>query len=557
MNHTDILIIGAGPTGLTAATLLARYGIDFRIIDKGDGPTEQSRALGVQARTLELWHKLGLAERALRDGQQVSALHLITKRALAQHKMGQPLLVFGRDGRAITPYPFLLVFEQNGTERLLVDDLHAQGHAVAWQTEITSLAQQTDAVQVALRNASGREESLCARYIIGADGAHSFVRRTLDLGFEGATYEQALFLADVEMQWALPRDKFFAEMTRHGLLAFFPMRGSGYSETRYRVIGSLTPEMPTDSPITQEDVQCVLDRDSAADAQITQLRWASVYRVHKRMTEHFRVGRIFLAGDAAHIHSPAGGQGMNTGIQDAWNLAWKLALVLRGEAHEALLDSYEPERMPVARAILKGSDRGFFFIASANPLVGLLRRALLPCLTRITSRPMVGTRIFRFISQTWIAYRDSAIVDGERSTKAAQPGDRAPHARFDGGSHAGESIFTLLRGVDHHLLLFAGAGVDASAARTNAEALLSEYAIPTHVHVIDAAQRALYAAYGVQLPTVFLVRPDGHLAWRGPVDDLGGLMGYLDRWYTRGESILPVQSGMQSAACVGQIQAAL
>lgn len=227
------------------------------------------------------------------------------------------------------------------------------------------------------------------------------------------------------------------------------------------------------------------------------------------------------------------GQGMNTGIQDGWNLAWKLALVVRGEAHPVLLESYAPERMPVARAILNGTDRGFSFIASKNRFVHWLRSLAIPLLTNVTSHHSVGARIFRLVSQTWITYRDSAAVAGERVTAVAQPGDRAPYARFDTGPDAGRTIFTLLRGVDHHLLYFAGDAADGDKAEVqqHVQALLAAYKFPIHLHTIQRDQRSLHKAYAVQTPTLFLIRPDGHIAWRGPVQKLDDLRAYLGRFF--------------------------
>ena len=533
-NRIDVLIVGAGPTGLTAATLLARYNVDVRIIDKNAAPAEQSKALGVQARTLELWDKLGLAAGAVRDGQPLESLHLITKRTVARG--GKPFMLLGRYGRDVSPYPFLLIHEQNKTERMLLADLHRHvgpngAYRVERCTEIVELTQHADTVQVRLRH-EDQEEVVQARWLIAADGASSFVRKTLGLDFDGATYADPLFVADVDLDWPLSRDTFYAQIPRQGMLTFFPMRGDDYSDTQYRIIARIPAELDTKDQLTSEDVQRILDRHSIIDATITNTRWISKYRIHRRMTKQFRVGHIFLAGDAAHIHSPAGGQGMNTGIQDAWNLAWKLALVVRGEAHPALLDSYEPERMPVARAVLRGSDRGFSLIGSPNYLLHVVRSAILPQLTTLVSRKSAGERVFKLLSQTWINYRDSSMVDGDRSVKAARPGDRAPYAHFDAGSHTGDSIFDLLRGVDHHLLLFADDATLNGQLHTRIDALLAEYAVPIHVHVITSAQRSICSAYHVDSPTAVLVRPDGHIAWRGAPRHLDALAAYLDRLFT-------------------------
>ena len=241
---------------------------------------------------------------------------------------------------------------------------------------------------------------------------------------------------------------------------------------------------------------------------------------------------------------------MNTGIQDAWNLAWKLALVVKGQAAEELLDSYELERIPVAKAVLNGSDKGFSFIGSPNYVFHLLRSALLPRLTSLASRESVGKGIFKFLSQTWIGYRKSPAVDGDKSAKRVKPGDRAPYANFN----SGESIFSLLHGVDHHLLLFAGRGADDEAERARAEAQLNGYGVTTRVHVVGAEETALRKTYGVSEPSAFLIRPDGHVAWRGTAS-LNDLTRYKDDFYIRrneaGERVTTAQPTFQNSPFEG------
>ncbi len=527
----DVLITGAGPTGLTAATLLARYGVNFRIVDKNAEAAEKSRALGVQARTLELWDKLGLAEGAVERGQPLEALNLLTKSTLS--KGGKPFIALGRDGKDVSPYPYLLIHEQSKTERMLLDDLGEQtgpkgAYGVERNTEIVGFKPNPESVTVTLRHEDRTEEMVEARYLIAADGASSFVRKALGLEFSGATYADPLFVADVAMTWPLDRDTFYVQLPRQGMLAFFPMRGDGYSDSQYRIIGRIPRAWEGKEELTGGDVQRLLDDHSVVKATINDAGWVSKYRIHRRMTKQFRVGHIFFAGDAAHIHSPAGGQGMNTGIQDAWNIAWKLALVVKGQADETLLDSYELERIPVARAVLNGSDKGFSLIGSPNYGLHLLRSAVLPRLTEIASRERFGKAIFEFLSQTWIGYRKSPAVGGDKNVKRAQPGDRAPYAHF----RSGTSIFSVLRGVDHHLLLFVSAGIDADAAKVRVEAQLKGYGVTTHVHVISAEQSALRDKYGVTSEAAFFVRPDGHIAWRGPAD-LKDLTDYLNKFYVQ------------------------
>ena len=547
VNTTDVLIVGAGPTGLTAATLLARYGVDFRIVDKNATAAKKSKALGVQARTLELWDKLGMAEGAVARGQPLRALNLITEGTVG--KGGKPFVSLGQDGKDISPYPYLLIHEQYKTEKMLLDELATQtgpkgAYGAERNTEIVSLAADSNSVTVVLRHEDDQQETVRARYLIAADGAGSFVRKTLGLAFDGATYADPLFVADVDMTWPLDRDKFYAQVPRQGMLTFFPMRGDGYSGSRYRIIGRI-PKAWEDKELTGDDVQSLLDEHSVVKAKINSTGWVSKYKIHRRMTQEFRAGRIFLAGDAAHIHSPAGGQGMNTGIQDAWNLAWKLALVVKGQADERLLGSYEPERLPVAKAVLNGSDKGFSFIGSPNYILHLLRSALLPRLTDLTSNARVGRFVFKFISQTWIGYRESPAVDGDRDAKRAQPGDRAPYGHFT----SGESIFNLLQGVDHHLLLFVNRGTDVEAECSRAEATLSRYGVNTRVHVIGASEHVLRGAYEVSETAAFFIRPDGHIAWRGAAS-MDDLTAYMDRFYTRRQPAVTIQTRFPERAAI-------
>jgi 2-polyprenyl-6-methoxyphenol hydroxylase-like FAD-dependent oxidoreductase len=526
MGATEVLVVGAGPAGLTMANVLERQGVSFRIIDTKGGPVEESRALVVHAKTLELLDRLGLADRAIELGQRMGAVRVFGE--------GKPageisFLDDGADDR--TPYPFALVLEQDRTERLLIEGLEATGGRVEWDTELVSLTSAPDGARATVRRPDGSTESIEAGWVVGADGASSPVRHSLGLGFEGDTYEQALFLADVEMEWEYGSRQVSIDMTRGGFYGFFPMPG----EDRFRLIGNVPEELEAKKKITAEDVQSVLDRRSGLKTRITKVRWSSVYRTHRRMTERFRVGRVFLVGDAAHIHSPAGGQGMNTGIGDAYNLGWKLALVARGLARESLLESYEAERMPFARSILNGTDRGFSLQVTTDTAAQRLKIYFAPLLFRLVSKiPPVRRRVFWLVSQLWTTYRDSpAVAQSGPTEKGPRAGDRAPYGFFATSQDAGLSIFDEVRGPDHHLLLFEGGGSDATLTdpartRKDLQALIGAYEAPIRSHVVAPANRSLHARYGVDSPTLILVRPDGHIAYRGPVDDPDALGSYLD-----------------------------
>ena len=528
--ETEVLIVGAGPSGLTAANVLARSGVGFRIIDKKAGPVEESRALVVHARTLELLDKLDLAERATEEGKRMGAVALFS----GGRRAGR--ISFMDDGAGDrTPYPFALVLEQDRTERLLIRALEEAGGAVEWGTELTGLTQGSDGVRAVVRHPDSSEETVEAGWVVGADGASSPVRHGLGLGFAGETYEQTLFLADVEMEWGLGSQQACIDLTREGFYGFFPMPGG-----RFRVIGSVPPELEGKEEISADDVQGALDRHSGMRTRITDVRWTSVYRTHRRMTERFRVGRVFLVGDAAHIHSPAGGQGMNTGIGDAYNLAWKLALVARNRAHETLLDSYEAERMPFARSILNGTDRGFSLQVTTDGVAQRLKPVVSPLLFGIASSlPPLRRRVFWLISQLWTNYRHSpAVARAGRAGRGPRPGERAPYGRFEGGPEAGTGLFRSLEGVDHHLLFFEGLrpDPDRDAAEPNLQGLLDRYEAPVRLRRIPARNRELHRRYGAGGPTLILVRPDGHMAYRGDGARPEDLAAYLNRWFGKAEA---------------------
>src|ERR1700742_4912926 len=407
-----VLIVGAGPTGLVMALWLAKSKVPFRIIDKNSGPGQASRAMAVQARTLEFYRQLGITDQALAGGVVVNVGHL---------RQGRRILAdfpFNDIGSDLSPYPFILSFPQDDHERLLVKCLEDAGSHVEWNTQLVQFRSEGPAVKATLRK--GVQDEACEfSYVCGCDGAHSAVRQGLGLGFPGGTYKQIFYVSDVQM--AEPFDqKENACISPSAFCLVFPVRDKG----TFRLIGIIPPPIAGKEDVSFEDLRPYVKKQ--LDISVTKVNWFSRYHVHHRVADHFRQGRVFIAGDAGHIHSPAGGQGMNTGIGDAVNLAWKLASVIRGRSNEAILDTYESERIAFARTLVSSTDRLFQF-AVGNDLKakiarGLLLRYIFPVAMRF-KKPRRAQ--FKLVSQTRIEYRNTSTLSSGAAGEV-HGGDRLP-----------------------------------------------------------------------------------------------------------------------------------
>src|SRR5467141_1850360 len=397
---TDVLIVGGGPTGLMLANQLGRRRIHAMIVDRHSGPAQQTRAMAVHARTLEIYSKLGIAERALELGRRGTAANMWAEGKWAAR------IPLGDIGKSISPFPFVLILGQDDNERIMGDHLRNWGMAVQWNTELTGINQEPGHVTATLKQPDGSAGKIKAAYVAGCDGGHSAVRELSGITFPGAPYEHVFFVADTEATGPMVAEELNVYLWRDGFHLFFPMRG----KDRWRVIGILPKELRGKDDVTFEELSPDIRREAGAKLDFKQCSWFSIYRIHHRAAQKFRDRRCFLLGDAAHVHSPMGGQGMNTGLQDAYNLAWKLALVVSGKADTALLDTYEMERIPVARRLLRTTDRAFALLVSDSRLAGPFRTRIL---ARIVAFAMTFERpkqlVFRTISQTGIAYRESPL----------------------------------------------------------------------------------------------------------------------------------------------------
>src|ERR1700682_2794097 len=397
IRDTDVLIVGAGPTGLVLALWLTRLGVRVRIVEKTAEPGTTSRAVAVQARTLELYSQIGLADALVERGRKAAAANLW----VAGKKAARA--VFGDMGQGLSPFPYALIFPQDEHERLLIHRLAEAGVQVERRTELLDFEEAAGGVLAGLQRPDGAVEACEAAYIAGCDGAHSTVRAALEIGFPGGVYAHLFYVADVEASGAAMNGEVHVALGTTDFLAVFPLKGEG----RARLIGTVRQEAEHQhEDLSWNDVSTRVIEWMRIDVE--RVTWSSTYHVHHRVADRFRKGCGFVLGDAAHIHSPVGGQGMNTGIGDAVNLAWKLAAVLRGHANASLLDSYEPERIAFARRLVATSDRAFTGVTTPWPIARRVRLHIVPLLMPpLFALAAVRRFMFRTVSQTAVNSRGS------------------------------------------------------------------------------------------------------------------------------------------------------
>ena len=505
------------------ANQLARFDIPFRIIEKNSGPTSQSRALVIQPRSLEILEQMGVARCAIEKGKVFEAINYVVNGKLA---VRVPL---GHFGKGLTQFPYLLILEQSKTEPLLIDLLATKGHSVEWETELTSLTQIDGGVSVVLQR-NGKEETAQTDWLIGADGGRSPVRTILNIPFGGETYKESLFVLDCKINWPFKDDEAAIALSNHGFGLFFPMTNG-----RCRVSSIVSEEYADKDDISFEEVNRDFARNLRMNITLSDPQWISLYHAHHRYVANFRKGRCFLMGDAAHIHSPVGAQGMNTGLQDAYNLAWKLALVITGKAEEQLLDTYHEERLPVARRLVRTTDRVFGITVSENPLVGFWRVHVMPHIVALVPKEKHIARFaFRLISQIGIRYRRSSLSraasHGSFPSNAPRPGDRLPFVVFQEGNTT-TNIQAKVGTTAFHLLLFSGTCADTDSKTQAIHAAIHQYdgMVQAETIPLTVATSDLYETFGIQREGYYLVRPDMYVACRSSQIDAGFLRKYLLR----------------------------
>ena len=482
----DVLIIGAGPTGLVLALWLTRLGVRVRIVDKTAEPGTTSRALAIQARTLELYSQISIADAVIERGRKNIGVNLWVAGKRAAHA------VLGEMGTGLSPFPYVLIFPQDEHEQLLIDRLAEAGVQVERRTELLGFADTAGRVLARLKRPDGTEETFAAAYVAGCDGAHSVVRETLKIGFAGGVYDHLFYVADVLASGATMNGELHIALDRTDFLAVFPLKGEG----KARLIGTVRKEAEhQQEDLSWKDVSRRVLEWIGIDVE--RVNWFSTYRVHHRVAAHFRQGRAFLLGDAAHIHSPVGGQGMNTGIGDAVNLAWKLAAVLQGRADASLLDSYEPERIAFARRLVVTTDKAFTAVTSSGAIARLVRLHIVPLLIAPFFALKAARRfMFRTVSQTAVNYRESSLSEGHAGT--VHGGDRLPWVK---SAVDGSDNFKPLTLLDWQVHVY---GVAASEIQT----LCDDRNLPLHVF----PWRSEVGRTGLRRNAIYLVRPDGYVA---------------------------------------------
>ncbi|MCK6591393.1 MAG: FAD-dependent monooxygenase [Polyangiaceae bacterium] len=556
----QILIVGAGPVGLTLACELFRHGVPCRIIDMEEGPSIWSKAAAVQTRTLEVFDDMGIAAEAVARGRPIYGVSIFS----GEKRVGR-LLMELHD----TPYPYMLGMSQRDTEVLLGEHLVRLGGRIERGVKLENFTQDEGGVTAELVGPGEKIERVRAAWLIGCDGAHSAVRKTLGLSFEGSTFEQSILQADIKMTVPVPHDEHEAVLflSPSGAAGFLPVFGEG----RCRLILMAPPEDRSEP--TLENIQSLVAERCPPGTEVSDPAWMIGFRFHSRIAPAYRVDRVFIAGDAAHIHSPAGAQGMNLGIQDAYNLAWKLALVVRGAGRPELLDSYHPERHPVAATIVKTTDlstRGMIRMISLRaPVAQELRNQAIGFLM---STQIVQERAFRAVSGVKVDYRGSPIVGEHRtslwrtslrkttSTEAPAVADWLDFGDGPGpGARVGDidlawpldgrqTVFDLLRGTRHVLFLFDGAApteegyANFSKIAGRIQDRYGEH-IVTYVVTPSAEKPAalawdgpvvldegsvLHRHFGAGSECLYLIRPDGYVGFRSLPADEAKLFEHLE-----------------------------
>lgn len=498
----DVLIAGAGPSGLMLACQLILHNISFRIIDKKASPALHSGALIMHARTLEILDQMGLAEKAIEAG--------IVARSINIRFNSQKIktIDISRFGLGLTRFPFFLMLEQWKTENLLIEFLKAKNFNIENNTELLGFTNNDELVSSEIRTENGENQVIKSRFLIGADGTNSLVRKQLGIPFNGKTHQQRLFITDCEARLPVPAQEILFSFTNGCTLGCFPLTGNCWR------IDGLIPLIQQKEDADFEDVKNVFSAKTDSRLELRNPQWFSVFRSHSRCAESFRQKRCFLVGDAAHVHSPVGAQGMNTGMQDSYNLAWKLAFCIQGKASETLLYTYEVERRPLALNIIRYTDYAYSVMTSGSFLARLFRFHLVPrvlplVIARFHKNTSMQTPIFKAISGIGIRYKNN-LPDDHFPAHAPKPGERLPYVTFEINKEL-TNILDSLNSKSYHLIVFGKAVLPESFQAVIDEN--NEVISVKHIRK-EAGTLQLFNTFGIEDSGCYLVRPDLYIGWR-------------------------------------------
>jgi len=541
--NADVLIVGAGPTGLTMACELLRHGITPRIIDKAMAPTDKSKAFAVHPRTLELLENMGIVDTFLKEGNECNAFDMYDR--------GKPLVNVSFDNLE-SKYPFVLMLAQRDTEKILHEHLKSYGIEVERELELKKIKQSEDKVTATLKTKYNSDEIMECRYLAGCDGAHSVTRHQLNFDFKGAPYPNYWLLADCDLDWKYPMFHLSIFIHPTGVTAYFPLH-SDRGRLMFELQGApIDEEMAL--PIL-DDVHKLMQERGIEYNNISNPHWLAYFKLHHRMVDRYSEGRAFLCGDSAHIHSPLGGQGMNTGIHDAYNLAWKLALVLKGKSPEGLLDSYNTERHRIGKEVVNLTDTATKMATIHNPVLSVIRNKMIGALSKINP---VQHKIVSILAQLDFHYKDSPIID-ERWFESKEVEGYVPHGhdlkageRFKDYNLEGTDgkrsteLFKLLTGSEHELLLFTGAEPEDIEIQELSKIVESvkEYGSLIEIHLIIGSSTVppglpqvpstwidsghnMHKDFGAAKASLYLIRPDGYIAFRNQPASASDLKEYL------------------------------
>lgn len=522
-NTVDVLIAGAGPAGLMMACQLARHNVSFRIIDQKSSPAIHSGALIIHARTLEILHQMGFAEKALKAGFIAKTIHL---QFSPYKKLSLDISQFGKGS---TQFPYLLMLEQWHTETLLIDFLLDLGHSVETNSPLLAFTQGKEMVTSEILRPDGIIELISSRFLIGADGSNSLVRKQLNIPFPGKTQKSRLFITDCEAPLLPSTSEIFFSFAPDFTSGFFPL-----PDNRWRVDG-LIPHIQQ-KEVGFEDVRNFFGSQIHSGIELTHPRWFSVFRSHSRCADSFRLNNCFLIGDAAHVHSPVGAQGMNTGLQDAHNLAWKLALFLRGKASVNLLDTYEQERRLLALHIIRYTDWAYSLLTTNSFLIRFLRLKLVPLLlpmimSGVKRNSWIRSSVFSSISGIGIKYKRSFLSDSSRkfSDRSPKPGERFPYLMDETVGGNPVNLFDGLISSTFQLFIF---GRQLLLLPEPFQVVLNRYREVISVIQIakEAGTEPIFKKLGLINEGCYLVRPDHFIAWRSDEFNAINLSSYLQKF---------------------------